>query len=66
MKKIPVLISLILILFMGVNLYAANQVVTNNNDSGAGSLRQALSDVGDGEGITFNLTEGNETITVAT
>jgi len=32
---------------------AADQVVTNNNDSGAGSLRQAIADVGSGEEITF-------------
>ncbi len=64
MKKILFLTSLILVLITGVNLYAANQVVTNNNDSGAGSLRQAISDVGDGEEITFNLTTGNETITI--
>ena len=44
--------------------HAADQVVTTNADSGAGSLRQAIADVGDGESITFNLSTGNETITV--
>lgn len=41
----------------------ANQEVTNNNDSGAGSFRQALLDVGDGEEITFNIS-GSDVITV--
>jgi hypothetical protein len=40
----------------------ANQVVTNNNDSGAGSLRQAIIDVGSGEEITF---DADYTITLA-
>ncbi len=44
--------------------HAADQVVTTNADSGAGSLRQAIADVGDGESITFSLSTGNETITV--
>jgi hypothetical protein len=44
--------------------HAADQVVTTNADDGAGSLRQAIADVGDGESITFNLSTGNETITV--
>lgn len=34
--------------------HAANQVVTNNSDSGAGSLRQAITDVHDGGTITFD------------
>ncbi len=44
---------------------AADQLVANNNDSGAGSLRQAIADVGVGETITFNLSSGNETIILA-
>ncbi len=44
---------------------AADQVVTNNNNSGAGSLRQAIADVGNGETISFNLSSGSETITVS-
>jgi uncharacterized repeat protein (TIGR01451 family) len=38
-------------------------VVTNTNDSGAGSLRQSLVDVCDGGTITFNLGAGPHTIT---
>jgi len=45
--------------------HAADQVVTSNADSGAGSLRQAISDAGDGDTITFNLSSGNETITIS-
>ncbi len=52
-------------IIVGMNLYAADQVVNNNSDSGAGSLRQAIVDVGDGEQITFNLSSGNETITIS-
>ncbi len=41
---------------MDIELAAAgDQVVTNTNDSGAGSLRQALVDVGSGGTITFSL-----------
>ena len=41
-------------LAMGTSLMAADQVVTNTNDSGAGSLRQAIIDVGAGDEITFD------------
>jgi uncharacterized repeat protein (TIGR01451 family) len=41
---------------------AADQVVTNNNDSGAGSLRQAITDVDSGGTITF---DDDYTITLA-
>jgi len=44
---------------------AADQVVTTNANSGAGSLSQAITDVTDGGSITFNLSAGNETITIA-
>ena len=35
---------------------SATSTVTNTNDSGAGSLRQALADANDGDTIDFNLT----------
>ncbi len=44
---------------------AADQVVTSNANSGAGTLRQAISDVTTGGTITFNLPAGNETVTIA-
>jgi len=43
--------------------HLANQVVTNNNDSGAGSLRQTIADVGAGEEITFSIA-GSDTVSV--
>jgi len=50
----------------GYEFHLENQIVTNNNNDGSGSLRQAIADVGSGEEITFNLTAGVETITLAT
>ena len=47
----------------GYPYYLDSQIVGNNNDSGAGSLRQAITDVGDGEEITF---DDNYTITLTT
>ncbi len=46
----------------GYEYHLADQVVTNNNDSGPGSLRQALNDLGSGEEITF---DADYTITLA-
>jgi hypothetical protein len=50
-------------------IFSASQVVTTNANSGAGSLRQAISDIessgSDGDTITFNLSSGNETITLS-
>ncbi|MBF8274718.1 MAG: CADG protein, partial [Magnetococcales bacterium] len=43
----------------------ANQVVTNNGNSGAGSLRQAVTDVGVGETITFDNAVSGQTITLS-
>jgi CSLREA domain-containing protein/uncharacterized repeat protein (TIGR01451 family) len=39
---------------VNVNI-CSNQTVTNTNDTGAGSLRQAIADVCDGGTITFNI-----------
>jgi len=38
-----------------INVSAATITVTNTNDSGAGSLRQAISDATSGDTIDFNL-----------
>jgi hypothetical protein len=38
---------------MAMQAYAATITVTNTNDSGGGSLRQALADANDGDAISF-------------
>ena len=53
-----------LFIIMSISIFAADQVVTSNANSGGGSLRQAIIDAGDGDEITFNLSAGNETITI--
>jgi hypothetical protein len=47
--------SIVALLFfaMVIGLRADTITVTNTNDSGAGSLRQALADANDGDTITF-------------
>ena len=50
MKKI----ILTLFIVSNITIFASNQIVINSNDSGAGSLRQAIADVGDGENVTFS------------
>ena len=57
-------IMLLIAITLSMGLMAADQVVTSNGDSGAGTLRQAIIDAGDGDEITFNLSSGNETITI--
>lgn len=51
-------------LITSIELYAADQIVANTNDSGVGSLRQAITDVGTGETITFNVSLDGLTITL--
>jgi len=53
---------------LSVTLFATDQVVTSNADDGGGALttlREAIAAVGTGETITFNLSSGNETITIS-
>lgn len=45
--------------------HLATITVTSNADSGAGTLRQAIADASDGDNIIFNLSSGNETITLS-
>jgi len=59
------LLLAILGIVFAFSAFGINQVVVNNNDSGAGSLRQAIIDVGVGEEITFNLSSGFEVITLS-
>lgn len=47
------------------NVSAATITVTNNGNSGAGTLRQATIDAADGDTIEFNLGAGSETITIS-
>jgi hypothetical protein len=50
------LVVLALVLAPATVTHAATIQVTNNNDSGAGSLRQAIADAGIGDEITFSAT----------
>src|SRR6478609_7817603 len=47
------------------NLPATTITVTNGNDSGPGSLRQALADANDGDTINFDASVGTVTLTTA-
>jgi hypothetical protein len=58
-------VTLALLLHTGT-AHAADQVVTNTNDDGPGSLRQAIRDVGEGETITFDLGDAPATIALST
>ncbi|MCX6268947.1 MAG: hypothetical protein NTW16_16600 [Bacteroidetes bacterium] len=59
-------LAFLAVLAINIQLYAADQIVINNSNDGAGSLRQAIADVTDGGAITFNLSAGNETIVILT
>ena len=49
-------ISVLLLCAVAIPAHAATITVTNTNDSGLGSLRQALHDANDGDTITFAVT----------
>ena len=59
-----VVLVMLLLIVAPEPAHAADQVVTNTNDSGAGSLRQAIADVGAGETNTFDLSSYPTTITL--
>src|SRR4029077_8073767 len=50
------IISVLLLCAMATQMQAATITVTNTNDSGPGSLRQALADANDGDTINFTVT----------
>src|SRR5205823_11156989 len=64
-KTVPILF-LITLLFAAMasvqNLHAASLTVINTNDSGAGSLRQAISDSSSGDTIDFDSSVNGQTI----
>jgi hypothetical protein len=56
--------SLSVLCLIALSTQAATSTVTNTNDSGAGSLRQALADVVDGDTINFDSALNGQTITL--
>jgi parallel beta-helix repeat protein len=66
MKKTGLILGFMLIMLfaMSTGLMADNQVVTSTANSGAGTLRQAIIDVGDGETITFNIS-GSDVVVIS-
>src|SRR6266496_133247 len=52
----PAAIAAALFCAVAIPAHAATITVTNTNDSGAGSLRQALADANNGDTITFAVT----------
>jgi hypothetical protein len=62
--RLPTRICAALVCALGMSGYANVITVTNTNDSGAGSLRQALHDANDGDTINFVLPPNRRTITL--
>ena len=57
--RVVLLVLLVVLILSGFNAEAATYIVSNKNDSGAGSLRQAITDANDNPGrdiITFSIT----------
>ena len=65
LAPLPATLFLILILMMAPHHLVADIVVANTNDSGSGSLRQAIADAASGELITFNSSLSGQTISLA-
>lgn len=67
MKKVTLFFSwtiIIIILIINFRVNAAILVVTNNNDSGPGSLRAVINKANARDKIIFNLTAGRDTIVI--
>jgi hypothetical protein len=60
----PILISLVLLCAMAISARATTILVTNTDDSGPGSLRQALADANDSDTINFDPSIYGQTITL--
>jgi len=60
------LLSIALLLIFVGSALAATITVTNNNDDGAGSLRQAINDSSPGDTIDFDSSLNGQTITLTT
>lgn len=58
----PLLGAIVLLLSAALPLFAATRTVTNTNDSGPGSLRQALLEAESGDRIEFAIGSGPQTI----
>ena len=66
MKKLFTKLTMLLFaMAMSLSMMAADQIVTSNSDSGAGTLRQAIIEAGDGDVITIDLASGNEIISIS-
>ncbi len=65
-KQLSFFLIFLLFSFLPIqNVQAATLRVTNTNDSGAGSLRQAIADASSGDTITFDASLSGGTITLA-
>jgi sugar-specific transcriptional regulator TrmB len=54
-----------LLILSSINIFSAEIVVTNNNNTGDGSLRKAVEELAtDGDIITFDLAPGDEVIEI--
>lgn len=64
MKANPQFLALTVAALLTPGSLLASQVVTNTNNTGAGSLRQAIANAGPGEAITFHPSLDGQTITL--
>jgi hypothetical protein len=54
-RSMPLFCAITLLCLINISAYAGTITVTNTNDSGPGSLRQALIDAQDGDTVAFDL-----------